>query len=59
MGVKYEPLALLAELDNTYCLLCRATVVYPGATPKYTLFYVNEEGVQNIYDLWIDAHATN
>ena len=57
MGVNYEPLALLAEKDDTYCLLCRATVVYPGATPKYTLFYVNEEGVQNIYELWIDAHA--
>ena len=22
-------------------------------------FRMNEEGVQNIYDLWIDAHATN
>ena len=57
VGVNYEPIGLLAEKEGTCCILCRATVVYPGAAPGYSLVYVNEEGLVNIWDLWIDAHA--
>ena len=57
LGVDYEPLGALAEKEGTWCILCRATVVYPGAKPYYALVYVNESGVQNIYDLWLGAHA--
>ena len=56
LGVHYEPLGFLGEKDGLYCFLCRATVVYPNAAPYYVLFYVNEDGVQNIWDLWVDAH---
>ena len=57
MGVNYEPLGYLGEKDGTYCILCRATVVYPGAKPGYSLVYVNETGVQNIWEIWMDRHA--
>ena len=57
VGVVYEPLGFLGELDGTYCILCRAAEVYPGAKPYYTLVYVTESGLQNIYDIWMDKHA--
>ena len=57
VGVDYEPLGLLAEKEGTLCILCRATVVYPGAAPGYALVYANSEGLVNIWDLWVDAHA--
>ena len=57
VGVDYEPLGLLGEKDGLYCILCRATVVYPGAKPYYALVYVNEAGIQNIWDIWMDAHS--
>ena len=46
----------------TTCFLCRASVVYPGAKPYYVLMYVHEAAdgavtVQNIWELWIDAHS--
>ena len=48
-GCTYEPIALLASqvvAGMNYCLLCRLTVVYPGAEPTYALVYVyqNIEG---------------
>ena len=57
VGVNYEPLGYLGEKDGTYCILCRATVVYPGAKPYYTLVYVNNDGVRNIWEIWMDKHA--
>ncbi|MCR5136640.1 MAG: DUF3574 domain-containing protein [Oscillospiraceae bacterium] len=57
MGVSYVPVAVLGVQDGTYCILCKATVVYPGAEPKNVLMYVNDDGVQNIYELWIDRHS--
>ena len=59
VGVNYEPLGLLAEKDGLYCVLCRATVIYPDAKPYYVLVYVNDAGIQNIWDLWLDAHASH
>ncbi len=56
-GVDYEPMGYMGEKDGVYCILCRATVVYPGATPYYTLVYVNDQGVQNIWDIWMGAHS--
>ena len=56
-GVSYEPAGYLGEKDGVYCILCRATVVYPDAKPYYALVYVNDDGVQNIWDIWMGAHA--
>lgn len=56
-GVDYVPEGLLGEKDGTYCILCRATVIYPDAKPYWSLVYVNDEGVQNIWDIWMGAHA--
>ena len=57
MGVEYTPVAVLGVIDSTYCILCKAAVVYPGARPYNVLVYINEDGVQNIYELWIEKHA--
>ena len=56
-GVNYTPLAVLGVMDDTYCILCRAVAVYPDAKPYNVLVYVNENGIQNIYELWIEKHA--
>ena len=57
VGVNYTPVAVLGKNEGTYCILCKASVVYPGAEPYNALVYVNESGVQNIYELWIDKHT--
>ncbi len=57
LGVDYEPIAFLGESEGLYCVLCRATVVAPGAKPTYALVYVGEEGVQNIWEIWMEKHA--
>ena len=57
VGVKYTPVAVLGKNDSTFCILCKAAVVYPGAEPFNVLVYMNENGVQNIYELWIEKHA--
>ena len=56
-GVSYEPIGYLGEKDGVYCVLCRATIVYPDAKPYYALVYVSDDGVQNIWDIWMGAHA--
>ena len=56
-GVNYTPVAVLGVSDDTYCILCKAAVVYPDAKPYNVLVYVNDDGIQNIYELWIDKHA--
>ena len=56
-GVSYEPVGYLGEKDGVYCVLCRATVVYPDAKPYYALVYVSDEGLKNIWDIWMGAHA--
>ena len=56
-GVGYEPVGYLGEKDGMYCVLCRATVVYPDAKPYYALVYVSDEGLKNIWDIWMGAHA--
>ena len=56
-GVGYEPVGYLGEKDGVYCILCRATVVYPDAKPYYALVFVSDEGLQNIWDIWMGAHA--
>ena len=53
----YEPVALLGEQQGVFCILCRATGDYEGAEPYYTLVYAGENGVQNIWDLWIESHS--
>lgn len=56
LGVNYVPVCVLGVQGDTYCILCKSTVVYPDAQPKNVLVYVNEDGIQNIYELWIDQH---
>ena len=58
-GVNYTPVAVLGVLDDTYCILCKAAVVYPDAKPYNVLVYVNRDGIQNIYELWIEKHSEN
>ena len=53
----YEPVALLGVQQDVYCILCRATSDYEDAEPYYTLVYVGKNGVQNIWDLWIQSHS--
>ena len=53
----YEPVALLGEQQDVFCILCRATNDYEGAEPYYTLVYAGKNGVQNIWDLWIESHS--
>ena len=57
VGVDYTPVAVLGKDDSTYCILCKASAVYPGAEPYNALVYVDESGIRNIYELWIDKHA--
>ena len=43
-GVSYKPVALVAQQVTTgmnLCILCEATVVYPGAEPYYVFVYAN------------------
>ena len=56
LGVSYVPVCVLGVQGGTYCILCKATVIYPNAEPNNVLMYVNEDGIQNIYELWIDKH---
>ncbi len=61
VGVDYVPVAVLARRENTWCILCRATAVYPEARPYNALVYIDYEdgkaSVRNVYELWIDAHS--
>lgn len=57
LGVNYTPLAYLGSKDGVDCFFCRAEAVVPNPAPYYTLVYTNDSGVQNIYEVWIDAHA--
>lgn len=61
VGVSYEPIAVLGQKEDVYCILCKATVVYPGAKPYNALMYINTASgkaqIQNIYELWLDAHS--
>ncbi|MBO7423294.1 MAG: YdcF family protein [Oscillospiraceae bacterium] len=56
-GGDYEPIAFLGESEGIYCVFCRVTGVYDGAKPYYTLVYVSENGVQNIWDIWMEKHV--
>ena len=56
LGVSYVPVCVLGVQGDTYCILCKATVIYPNAELNNVLVYVNEDGIQNIYELWIDKH---
>ncbi len=53
----YEPVALLGQQQDVYCILCRARGDYEGAEPYYTLVYIGNSGVQNIWDLWVENHS--
>ena len=42
LGVSYVPVCVLGVQGDTYCILCKATVIYPNAEPNNVLMYVNE-----------------
>ena len=51
LGVKYEPIAYLASQvvsGKNHCFLAKATVVSPGAEPRYTLVYIYEDLQNNL-----------
>ena len=54
----YEPVALLGKQQGVCCILCRVRGEDEGAEPYYTLLYAGENGVQNVWDLWIEYHDT-
>lgn len=45
-GVRYEPVAYLGSqvvAGTNHCFLCKSTVIYPGATNRYTFVYIYEK----------------
>ena len=40
VGVNYDPVAVLGQQGDTWCVLCKATVVYPNAKP-YNALYIS------------------
>ncbi len=46
IGVHYVPVAYLGSqvvAGTNHCFLCKATVIYPNATPSYVLMYIYED----------------
>ena len=46
LGVNYTPVAYLGTqlvAGTNHCILCQASVVYPGAEPYYVLVYIYED----------------
>ena len=46
VGVNYVPVAYLGSqvvAGTNHAILCQATVVYPGAQPKWTIVYLYED----------------
>lgn len=47
LGVDYEPVCLIEEMDEIYYVfLCKGTVVYPGAEPAYYLAVIVDYGTE-------------
>ncbi len=65
LGVNYEPIAYLGSqvvAGTNHCFLCRATVVYPGASAQLVLVYIYENlkgaaEITNIAPLDLSAFA--
>ena len=53
---EYIPVAVLGTRAGTYCVLCRE--ISASGAPKNVLVYVNGDGIQNTYELWIEKHDT-
>ena len=66
VGVGYTPVAYLGAqivAGTNHAFLCRATVVYPGAQPYYTIVYLYEDlqgnvTILNIAELDVGALCT-
>ncbi len=62
-GVNYVPVALLGTqivAGTNYSILCRSTVVYPGAETTYAIVYIYEDlerqaSILHIQDLELNA----
>lgn len=57
VGAHHTPLAYLGNNGAVDCFFCRSEAVVIDPVPYYTLVYINDSGVQNIYEVWIEAHA--
>ena len=61
LGVNYVPVAVLGQQGDTWCVLCKATGVYPNAKPYNTLVYVKQTAdgakLQDICELRIDMQS--
>lgn len=55
--VNYEPMGYLAQKNGVYCILCRAQAAESQEAPYYALVYVNDKGLQNVWDIWMGSHA--
>ena len=56
VGCDYEPIALLGSqvvAGTNYCLLCKCTVVTPGAPVSYVLMYIYSgvDGTNEVLDI--------
>ena len=47
-GVSYNPIAIVAESDTGYLVLCDASVVYPGAEEYYTVVEIKKTETGNL-----------
>ena len=63
VGVRYEPLAVLGQQGELFCILCRATAAYPEASPYHALIYFSTAGsqpeIRQIREIWIDSYGRN
>lgn len=61
LGVQYEPLTLLGQKGDSFCILSKATAVYPGAKPYYALVYLSagsgKAELLSIRELWLETEA--
>ena len=59
LGVQYEPLTLLGQKGDSFCILSKATAVYPGAKPYYALVYLSagsgKAELLSIRELWLET----
>ena len=61
LGVNYVPVAVLGQQGDVWCVLCKATVVYPNAKPYNALVYVKQTAdgaeLQDICELRLDLQS--
>ena len=63
VGVRYEPLAVLGQQGDLFCILCRAAAAYPDASPYHALIYFSiadgKPEIRQVREIWIDSYGRN